>query len=676
MNRRRILVALLLGALTGLAALAGSTPAARADGLSDLCKEVPAPVRPDYQVAGQVMEKPRLADVPDTAPDPFADPAVPISEVYGWAWRWTNYDLGCGNDFIRDPNAVVNTGMANLMFSGVAFSGASMQSLEQMSRSFGVGWLISVIASVTQTLEPLVLQTALPLALIVVGLVIGYTAARASYAETMRRALTVVGCVAAAVFTLVFPVTAASTADQAARKVSEVSGAGFPTAASDLIVRSSIYPAWLVGNFGSADSEVATTYGPQLLAATTYTWSDVKRIQGDPAAKRAIDAQKAAAFTRIAREVKAADPAAYASLTGRVDTRTSSAVLAGFWVAVNGFFVTLAGLVMALGRLIMIGLVVVTPLAVVVGVVRFEVLQRLWDVFTAAVLNIAKFTIAAGVMTLLLGGLQTAPVGVGWKLLLTALLTVLAVMVTKPVRSFKSMTGLDPQGSLVAGWLRRGGSALLGFAAGRRLDDRDGAPEGSASTSPGGSAVASAEPYPGRERQQPVEPSMPPLPAPRMPALPAGRPAAVASPAVAVGSAEQRPWPGAERFGPPARPAVAAVGPGPVGADRGQPVPVRTEPDRPRRHGPAVGRTREPAPAPAPGAEATRPGLEVVYPDGIIVQRSAGPAGAGEPGLYHSSGPTVEEYLRLPEPQLDADGREASGVTYHSGRLVGAHAPV
>ena len=103
-----------------LAGLLGPAAPAAADPLDEICKEVPAPVRPDFQVAGLVMDKPDLAEVPDAAPDPFKDPTVPISDVYGWAWRYTNYDLGCGADFVRDPSAVASTSLANVAMAGLA----------------------------------------------------------------------------------------------------------------------------------------------------------------------------------------------------------------------------------------------------------------------------------------------------------------------------------------------------------------------------------------------------------------------------------------------------------------------------------------------------------------------------------------------------------------------------
>ena len=99
---------------------------------------------------------------------------------------------------------------------------------------------------------------------------------------------------------LVFPVRAANVMDDGATAVAQAAQAGFNPRASDLITRESLYQTWLVGNFGSADSPIATEYGPRLMSALTYTWSDVKRMNADPGAQEAIDKAKAAEFKQIA----------------------------------------------------------------------------------------------------------------------------------------------------------------------------------------------------------------------------------------------------------------------------------------------------------------------------------------------------------------------------------------
>jgi hypothetical protein len=57
----------------------------------------------------------------------------------------------------------------------------------------------------------------------------------------------------------------------------------------------------------------------------------------------------------------------------------------------------------------------------------------------------------------------------------------------------------------------------------------------------------------------------------------------------------------------------------------------------------------------------------VVYPTGIVVPGEQRP----EPGLYRHTSRNLStdgEYVRLPEPELDADGYEVTMVTYASRR--------
>ena len=369
--------------------------------------------------------------------------------------------------------------------AGLTTMNAAVESVENMCRSASFDFFKPVVASVADTLDERILTVWLPLALLVVSIVLAFNAVRASYSETFRRLMVVVACVGLAVFALVFPVRATTLMDEGAKAVSSAAQAGFSPRASDLITREAIYNTWLVGNFGSADSPTATEYGPRLMSALTYTWSDVKAIEADPDVQEDIDKAKAAEFKKIAAEVEEKDPAAYESFTGKTDTRTAGTILGAVWVLIMGFFVVLASLLTLVARLIMIALVVVAPIGVVVGVVKYAVLQRMWDLFTAALVNIVKFTIAAGVMTLVLGAIQTAPVGMGWQLLFAIIATVIAIMITKPVQSFKSMAGLDPNRAYLSSLLRRAGGTALGVVAGNKLSQRDDAGQGGAGSYPG-----------------------------------------------------------------------------------------------------------------------------------------------------------------------------------------------
>lgn len=688
-SRRRWLLAALVGLILtiGLASDAGP---ARADGLDDLCQTVPAPVRPDYQVSGLVMDKPDLKTIPDAAPDPFKDPSVPISDVYGWSWRFTNYDLGCGNDFIRDPSAVATTASANFVMAWMATITSWLASLEHMARTGVFGWLQGIVTSVADALKDRVLTVWLPLAAVVLSIVVVFTSRTAGYADTMRRLGMLLGSILLAVVTLVLPAQAMKLVNDAANTAADVAQAGFTSDAADLVTREAIYKTWLVGNFGSADSPIAQQYGPRLMSALSYTWSDVKRMNADPGAKTKIDQAKATEFKTIADEVHKKDPTAYQSLTGKTDTRTAPATMGVVWVVLMGIFVAIACFMIVMAKLVMLGLILYGMVASVVGVLKFSVLQHVWDLFTAAVVNIVKFTLAAGLMTLVLSAFSTAPVGVGWRMLLAIIATVIAIMFTKPVRSFKAMAGMDPNKSALVSMMKRAVGTAVGTVVGNKVWDGHKLPVASAVEADTASNTADETTV----TPQPVEPSRPPLPPPPpLRALPVGQGQRALEPAPAAA------WAGYTAVGGRARGADPELVVAP------QPAELPPSTDRPLRALP-VGTTVVPvAAAAAVGAAAgtraaeharneadqttatvpeqpepdmpvqppiAEPGLPsrrspvegaaVVYPTGIIL--------SPEPGLYRASGSAVSgqsvDYLRLNEPQVDENGQETWEPVYHA----------
>ena len=675
---------------------------AQADGLDDLCKTVPAPARPDYQVSGMVMDKPDLKDVPNAAPDPFKDPTVPISDVYGWAWRFTNYDLGCGNDFIRDPSAVATTASANFVMAWMATLNSWIASIESMARTGTFDWLQGVVVSIADTLKDRVLTVWLPLAAVLLSIVVVFTSRTAGYADTMRRLGTLAAAIVLAVVTLVLPKQAMGLANQTVDTAASVAQAGFTSNAADLITREAIYKPWLVGNFGAADSPLAQEYGPRLMSAITYTWSDVKRMESDPGAKAKIDEAKATEFKAIADEVQKKDPTAYQSLTGKTDTRTAPATLGVVWVILMGLFVAIAAFIIVMAKLIMLGLIVYGMVASVVGVLKFSALQRFWDLFTAAVLNVVKFTIAAGLMTLVLSALSTAPVGVGWRMMLAIIATVIALMFTHPVKSFKAMAGMDTTRSMVASMMKRAIGTAVGTVIGskvwdsQKLPDKESGEEGKAADASTGETTAAPRP-------QPVEPARPPLPPPRpLYALPAGTRGEQAADGhrtearagyAAVGA---RARPIEAQVSPASRPELlvapdlptralpagataapvhagttaAAAALGAAAGSRTASTEHETQVDGPAP-GPFVvhpdASVQPPGrlpgtPTPAAGAATSAP---VVYPTGIIVQPDT--------GLYRSPGHSSTSegggYIQFAEPQVDENGQETWDPIYHAEKV-------
>ena len=692
MMRRAVTRVVLAVVTVLLASVVLAQPAA-----ADICKDAPAPVAPKSGLPGMLTTVP--TDVPDSAADPFADKTVPIGDVYGYNWGWANYDLGCGSDFLRDPVAVTNTKSANVVMSMLGGLLAALASLEAMAKSSSLAWLTTVVTGVADKLRGPLLAVWLPLALLGVGALVGFRAKRASYADTLRTLLVVVGVIGMATFALVYPAKASTTVDHAVVGLADAAGKQFSASASDAVVRESAYRTWLTGNFGDADSAQARELGPRLLSATRYTWSDMKRMQADPAAKKQIDAAKATEFKQVAAQLKDKDPAGYETFTGRGE-RTAPALLGVVVVLAMSLFIALAMLVVLVSRVMMQGLALGAPLAALLGVLptHRSVLARLWDLFTASVVAVAKFVVAGGVMALVLGAIQAnEALGAGAKLFWVIVATVVAIALTKPIRSFKSVVpGLDPNHS----YLR---SAMSGVATyvGARFGAEDGIsvvrqPPGTSSGDTGSPAPATTASADTRESLEPLErPAWSRGPAEADPvwtqavpgwATSSGATSSRATSRTDASASEQgwdrgQVWPGVVAAAPlrpqlPAAPLrLETSSAGQRAGEEPRPLALVVSPAGTGDvvvDAPVVGSDPRPSPTGAAGAgedvfrrpRATNPvqsGSEVVYATGVIVA-------AEEQPLYSratTTGPS-EVYVALPEPEIAADGTEHELVTYRS----------
>ena len=497
-----------------------------------------------------------------------------------------------------------------------------------------------------------------------------------------------------AVVTLVLPAQATNLMDDGRHGAADVAQAGFTSEAADLITReASTRPGW------SATSAPPTPrsrseYGPRLMSALTYTWSDVKRMNADPGAKAKIDQAKASRVQDDRRRGAEEGPDGL-PVPDRQDRHPHRpATLGVVWVVIMGFFVAIACLHhrdgpadhartgrVRHGRL---------------GRRGGEVLRaaaRLGPVHRGDV-NIVKFTLAAGVMTLVLSAHPAAPVGVGWRMLFAIVATVIAIMFTRPVTSFKSMAGMDPTRHYVGSLLRSAGGTALGLIAGHRLSDRQadsnrGTPLDATASgrwnserhhlrgAAGGAMMpplappttvqaltASAERDPrwagwvgpGQSAIQGrtvVDPARPLLPA-RVPISPNALPMETGGET----SPDDLPPPRPLTVMPTVAGAVAARQPvvadytafPPAGWRSGSAVTDRD--DRPELQ--PARRTSVDFRVADRAAETS-----VAYPTGILVQ--------SEPNLYRPGWAIADRgYLWFPEPQLDANGEETWTPLYHS----------
>lgn len=657
----------------------------------------PPPVPPDDGVVGWFVDDPAGAEVPPEQADPFQpDARYSVSDVYGWSTHWGTYDLGCGPDAAKAPTANPFTALANIALIPPKWGGVATSWWDHLTENLPLGWLDQLVADTNDKILNTIWKFWFPVTLLLVGLYVLWKARRAEYAETSTSILVVVLVLVASVFFLVHPQRAMDLMDAGLAKVSEIAAKPFGgDNMESLVMENMIYPTWLSGQFGDSDSVAARKYGPDIYWSTHYTWAEVERIEADPNAAEEINAEKRSVYENVASRIKEEDPAAYRHFTGNAAGNRLAAAFGVYpFVAFAVLFILLGAVLVAVAHLAVKGFVIGMPL---IGLLAAHPsgrthLQQLWDYFAAAGVALFKFTFLVGLFTTVTGALlasdsvfgdPTAP-GVDprfglnplAKLFFLIVLTVIFLMVAKPLRSMKAMIpGANPNYSILGAGIRK----AINYAVHRHaassgvrqaLDEHDG-PAASPAEQPVHTA-ASAE--------ETTMPALPPPPYANAGAVGAQhRQAALGS-----GPAWGPPDPGKVRveWGTPHvdpgqalrnHDAAVTLGVTPTEAKALPAAPVstsreQTTPDDPtptsRPIGPAPGPPGEPTPT-SPAAE----GVAQLAPRRRQVVNEAGePIYHREQARQHTEDPID---LPLAERQLDRDGNEVHVIYTRADRGMG-----
>jgi uncharacterized membrane protein len=430
-----------------------------ASALPDLlgCTTAPTPEVPGRGITSFFESPP---DVPPAQADPFADDAkVTIYQEYGYAGlRWNTYDLGCGPDLARAPDAAIGTAVANWMIAlskvGIAATGAILGAAFEPDF---LGFFDPLVTQVVDVLQRTVFEQWAYLVLAALGGLVIWRARQLAQAST-------VGMIGWAVLVMVlvtmvfrWPLVAGHAADESltttlgavtaglnGKDPADQSGAAVE--ATSRMQESLLYQAWLGGTFGRSDSPVAKKYGPVIFDATALTWSEAATLEKDPAAGKKIIEAKQQKFEDAAAKIKDEDPDAYAYLQGkRSDTRVGYALLAGL------------GTLCAIPLLLMAGLLVIGALVIVrFGVMLFPAFATLGlfptmrtlvtgigSTVIAALINAFFFGLGASVTVLGMGFIldPTSTIPPWLQVVLMLLLTVIMWVALRPFRRLTQMVG-------------------------------------------------------------------------------------------------------------------------------------------------------------------------------------------------------------------------------------------
>jgi hypothetical protein len=453
--RRRAALAV-VALFVGFQALFGAP--AFAQGLFD-CKQPPIPDRPGTGMVG----------VLDPSPIGQGQPGSAYSEVAYGGLIWHTYDLGCGPQGVANPNAVVDTWVGNELFNvsknvigatnGLHYAlleGNLLRPLDDMVRT-------GTAAIYNSVFTPLFGLVALVLAVLLFRHI--WDGDLASIGKRSMWALVGLWFAAATYLT---PLVYTQALDNVVIKTTSAVQAGFlqqvgvdqidglPTLLHDQVV----YRNWLRGEFGSADAPQAQRFGRDLLRAQTWTKQEVQLGQdaGSPD-------QKEQQFQNIGNQLGSA----YGYFQGVQGSRIGDGMLAMVESFAFALFQLLAKATILLAQVLLRMLILGGPVIGLIALVYHDVLRAVGRVLGSAMLNVVLISAMAGIHTLVLSWIFNPANGFSplTEIVLAALMTLVFLLVGKPIRRMGQMIELSVGGSggvtsgppvgLLSRWRRRSG---------------------------------------------------------------------------------------------------------------------------------------------------------------------------------------------------------------------------
>src|SRR5512144_2418140 len=244
------------------------------------CKEAPTPDMPGQGLSAFFQRPPH--HLPPRA-DPFArNSSTTIYEQYGFAGlRWNNYDLGCGPEAARHPDAVVGTAVSNWLLNlPIALTALTSSITEVAFAPTFLNVFDPTIRHVSNALYKSLFASWVPAVIALLGIMVLVKARRAALATTAASigwAMMVV-LVATAIFK--WPIVAGHFADASVTTTlgavvgdlnddHQASNAGATVASN--VQEAIFYRSWLAGTLGSTESKTAKQYGPELFKAQALT---------------------------------------------------------------------------------------------------------------------------------------------------------------------------------------------------------------------------------------------------------------------------------------------------------------------------------------------------------------------------------------------------------------------
>lgn len=415
----------------------------------DVCKkDAPFPAMPGAGLPGLVGERPQhVTDALDTHH---------IWSTGGFAGLQSHpYDLGCA----LDPTSYSSVVSANADskvgngISGVAQAGTSLtDALDR--RAWQPQYLLTFLKSfsgrVVGVAQVRVVAPFVGIGILATSIIVLLRRWRGDVAGAAQDAswiLLVLGVSAGIVLTpLLLSVGGQKVGSTAVGILNDAPNAS--DGATNAIVESVHYQAWLRRAFGDSDSDTAATYGPALLASQRFTWNErdeAARLKGDARGRylKGLVEAKSKAFKDIAGKVQDTDPVAYRHLTG-ADSGSTVTLLEVLFAAAAGLFrlavdilVVICGLMLCVIPLIWL---IATPYLVSPKGQQFG--RDLGDNVVRAAVYVLEAALAAWLFGVWMQASLAPGMSGWWSLLLLALGASIAWIVLAPFHKASAIISL------------------------------------------------------------------------------------------------------------------------------------------------------------------------------------------------------------------------------------------
>jgi hypothetical protein len=440
-GRRFAALLTLLGLVAAIALLSPSTAwassaPAQVPGADD-CKQPPNPERPGSGMVGAIDPTPLQAGAPNSA----------YHEVGYAGLVWHTYDLGCGPSGLRNPNAVIDTWTGNLLFDiGKAIVGATNGLHYALSDGGLLAPLNDLIVSGTVALYDSVYAPWFGLVAVLLAIVLFRSIWRGDLAAVSKRAAWALAGIWLAAATYLTPLLYTQVLDGVLVEGSNDVRSGFlhevgieqrdalPTLLHDQI----IYRNWLRGEFGSPDGPQAAQLGRDLLRAQAYTKQEIANGADDP--KSGVADRKKQEYKAIAERTGSA----YGYFQGVDGNRIGVGFLAALQAVMFGLFQLLAQAALLLAQVLLRVVILLGPIIGLIAILYHDILRGVGRAVGAALLNIVVLSALAALHTLVMVWVfdPTRNMSVLAQMLLAGMITVVLLLVARPVRRMWQMTEL------------------------------------------------------------------------------------------------------------------------------------------------------------------------------------------------------------------------------------------